>query len=638
MPIPGPSLSDGMPTAPLYTPESGIPAPAQAPGPGILEIIGRMFGGGATAAPTPVAPANPLAAPDWRSPEYAERMKALAAPPIDFREIAQRSPVLSQLIAPAAVPGATTDTKPAEPSITWPSKRPPAPNSQEPVRIGSGRATPENVDPIKAYLPKMIGAESGGRMIPNQAGASSAFGPAQFTDGTWIDTVRESDPQMWQAMGGDRKAVLKLRENPEYHNKMAEAFTRGNAAELTRKGLPVNDASLYAMHFFGRRGGPKVLAAAPDTPIEKIVDAEAISVNPHLRGMTAQGARDWAAKTIGAKSGAAVGGDPFQTPGFVAPSLPAAPTIQALTGVDPAKFDAFRTERVMMAPPLSTGDRITNVLANMAAGASGAKTAADVLLGAGAGAGRGAVQNIAQERGELQRGAEKSSDLNRFFAEVGVRKAGAEAEGKNLQTDAANKTATLDFQVRTAQAKADADTKNAIEEAKSKLDRTRWEAMQEQAVPVSGGMLIARKTPDGKFEGVLQKFDDIYEEAKKIKAMSDVMPGGRDSDIVTAMRYSRLAKDRDDGGYKAAILDDFVEKGWWVNALPKETVAQIDNEAKKGAPLDPTKKEYTEYVNKKRVGLLWNTWAQKPELEKLIVPFMARQGHIGARMMLSPNG
>lgn len=663
MAIPGPSLSDtGMAAPPLFTPESGIPAPAvgQPPQQGLLDILSGIFSRGqAAAAPTPAAPANPFAEapipqgtgggfgglmerilsnvpPEMRQPMTPEQ----AGTPIKIpsagdigRAIAPTGSALGTWLgqgsAQAAVPGATPQA-----DIFWPSQRPAAPNSQAPVRIGSGAPAPTG-DPINTYLARMTKAESGGKMIPNQAGASSAFGPAQFTNGTWIDTVREADPQMWQAMGGDEKAILKLRENPQYHMKMADAFTRGNAAELAKIGVPVTDASLYTMHFFGRGDGPRVLSAAPNTPIEQVVSAASISANPHLKGMTVADAKNWAARTIGASG---PGSDPWGTPGFVAPSLPSAPTMQALRGVDPAAFDKFSTERVMMAPPLSTGERVTNVLANMAAGARGAKTAADVLLGAGMGAGRGATENIAQERSELQRGAEKSSALNRFFAEVGVRKAGAVAEGQNFQVDAANKNATLQHQVATAQAKADADTKNALEEAKSKLDQAKWNAMQEQAVPVSGGMLIARKTADGRLEGVVQKFDDIYEQAKKIKAMSEVMPGGKDNDVVTAMRYAKLKEQRDDGQYRAAILEDFVERGWWVNALPKETVAQIDNEAKKGAPLDPSKPEYKAFVDKKRTGMLWQAWSQKPELEKLIVPFMARQGHIGARMLMTPNG
>jgi hypothetical protein len=158
---------------------------------------------------------------------------------------------------------------------------------------------------IKSYLPKMFGAEGGsenGGMVPNKAGASSAFGPAQFTDGTWIDTVRENDPATFMRLGGNKGAILSLRTNPTYHNQMAEKFTEGNAKAIPA-GVPINDASLYAMHFFGRGAGPKVLAADASTPISQLVGADAIAANPFLKGMNAGEARSWAANAISKKGG-----------------------------------------------------------------------------------------------------------------------------------------------------------------------------------------------------------------------------------------------------------------------------------------------------------------------------------------------
>jgi hypothetical protein len=312
--------------------------------------------------------------------------------------------------------------------------------------------------------------------------------------------------------------------------------------------------------------------------------------------------------------------------------------MQALRGVDPALFDRFSTERVMMAPPLSTGERITNVLANMAAGARGAKTAADVLLGAGAGAGRGATENIAQERGELQRGAEKSSALQRFFAETGVRKGEAEAQGQNFQADAANKTATLQHAVAQAQARADVDTKNAIEEAKSKLDMAKWQAFQPQTTATSGGIVTTARKPDGSTEITFQKLDDIKDQAEKVKNTSAVY--GKGSPMADAVRYNELEKTGNKFSYGYALLDDLVERGWAANALGDKNFKALMDEARKGLPQEMIgKPEYQKLLNDKMTSLLVQQWTQGKLPEEAWLKFMVDKGHVGAMKRLTrPNG
>lgn len=182
---------------------------------------------------------------------------------------------------------------------------PDIPESRAGAQIGTvAGSIPDRQAVIDAYMPRMYGGEGGSRnggMVPNSAGASSAFGPAQFTEGTWLDTVKQYDPATVLRLGSNAK-ILALRNDPTYHKDMARKFTEGNA-DLIPKGVPINDASLYTMHFFGRGAGPKVLTADGSLPLSEVVPSSTISANPQLKGMNVAQARSWAANYINKQKG-----------------------------------------------------------------------------------------------------------------------------------------------------------------------------------------------------------------------------------------------------------------------------------------------------------------------------------------------
>src|SRR5690606_10117289 len=139
---------------------------------------------------------------------------------------------------------------------------------------------PANVDDYGSLL---VALESGGNPSARAAG-STATGLHQFTEGTWLRTVRQAAPA-W-AQGLDDAAVLALRTDPARSAEMELALREVNGAALQRAGLEVDAWSLYAMHHFGEGAGLKFARAAGDTPIHEILSAKAIEANPYLRGKT----------------------------------------------------------------------------------------------------------------------------------------------------------------------------------------------------------------------------------------------------------------------------------------------------------------------------------------------------------------
>jgi hypothetical protein len=440
-------------------------------------------------------------------------------------------------------------------------------------------------DPISSYMGRLYGAESGDRMVPNAAGASSAFGPAQFTKGTWLDTVQQEDPETWRSLGGDSAKVLALRSDPAYHKTMAEAFTRRNAEELTAKGLPVNDTSLYAMHFFGRGDGPKVLAADPTTPLSDIVSGSTISANPQLRGMTAGQAVGWAGKTIGG-GGEAPGGLPSPTQ-YSAPQIGTPPELQALKTRDPASYDRFDALSVVRPPPLSQGDRVTNILAAMAQGAQGAKSIGDFLLGAGGGALSGAAGLSRQQRTEDLRAAEKQSDLDILKAGKGVEKAGAVAEQSSAQINAANTNALNAWHAAVDQAKLDTEAKNKTNEARHKIDLLAFERGEPEVVRDADGLTVYRKGTDGSLTMTNIPSSGAGSMAKRVHDMRKMLDDAgvpKDSSAREPIENSLIATMGYQlggvSGVRAMLLDDLVDKittqGQWKDILPPKVFADLE--------------------------------------------------------------
>lgn len=147
-----------------------------------------------------------------------------------------------------------------------------------------------------ALADSIIGAESGGD--PNATNPnSSASGPGQFIDSTFLDVARKMQPDL---AGKSDAEVLALKTDPQFARQATEYYAQQNQANLAKNGLPVTPGNTYLSHFAGPGGAVKILQADPNASVSDILGPKVVAANPFLKDMTAQGLQAWAAKKMGA--------------------------------------------------------------------------------------------------------------------------------------------------------------------------------------------------------------------------------------------------------------------------------------------------------------------------------------------------
>ena len=90
---------------------------------------------------------------------------------------------------------------------------------------------------------------------------SSATGPAQFLDETWLQLIRAHRPDLFRGRSQDQ--ILELRRDAKVAREITIRFTEKNAEVLRKRGLLVTPGTLYLAHFAGGAGAVAILTA-PD--------------------------------------------------------------------------------------------------------------------------------------------------------------------------------------------------------------------------------------------------------------------------------------------------------------------------------------------------------------------------------------
>lgn len=135
--------------------------------------------------------------------------------------------------------------------------------------------------------------ETGGTVNPNTAKNpnSTATGPDQFVEGTWIDTLRKNAPgliEMTVGRGANlndpavRQRLLALREDEEVSGQLADAYARENTPLLQAAGVEPNPRNLVIAHFLGGAGAARFLKMAqanPNAPATSGLSAAAAQSN-----------------------------------------------------------------------------------------------------------------------------------------------------------------------------------------------------------------------------------------------------------------------------------------------------------------------------------------------------------------------
>lgn len=120
------------------------------------------------------------------------------------------------------------------------------------------------------------GGESNMKNVPNAAGASSAFGPYQITEGTF-NAVKKNIPELKDATFDDFKKDVGKIQTP-----VAEALLAKNQDLLKSAKVPASPLNQYSVWV---SGDTKLASADPKTPIDKVMSEDAVKAN-NLQGKT----------------------------------------------------------------------------------------------------------------------------------------------------------------------------------------------------------------------------------------------------------------------------------------------------------------------------------------------------------------
>ena len=147
---------------------------------------------------------------------------------------------------------------------------------------GDAKLTPTESETL--FLDRLMRAESAGRQYARNR-ASSALGPFQFLETTFLDVVRRNFPAL--ASEKTDVEISALRTDFQVSRDVALIYTRENAAALAAKGKETTAGNLRLAFFAGANGALRVLEAEPDALVSTLLSPAAIAANRFLRNMTA---------------------------------------------------------------------------------------------------------------------------------------------------------------------------------------------------------------------------------------------------------------------------------------------------------------------------------------------------------------
>jgi hypothetical protein len=150
---------------------------------------------------------------------------------------------------------------------------------------------------MEQFLDRLMVAESGGRDDAANP-RSTAVGPFQFIETTWLDVMRRHFPE--DAAKQLPAQLLALRVDRAMARKAAEAFTLDNAAYLQAQGIVATFPNLRLAFLLGPSGAARVLQAPPDMRVAAIVGPAVTKANPFMFGLTAEGLIARSARDIAA--------------------------------------------------------------------------------------------------------------------------------------------------------------------------------------------------------------------------------------------------------------------------------------------------------------------------------------------------
>jgi hypothetical protein len=159
---------------------------------------------------------------------------------------------------------------------------------------GGAPAAAGGASPPTTYAGAVGGAESGNNPTATSP-TSSAAGPDQFINSTWLDEMKTHRPDLTNGLSDQQ--ILAMRTAPPANDpgpssEMTNDYAQDNTPELQQHSIPITPVSLYAAHHFGPGGAVDLYAAEakdPTTPVTSIFPPAVIQANPGLAGQTVGG-------------------------------------------------------------------------------------------------------------------------------------------------------------------------------------------------------------------------------------------------------------------------------------------------------------------------------------------------------------
>lgn len=144
-------------------------------------------------------------------------------------------------------------------------------------RAGAQQLAQQNAIPI-SYLSRVATVESNNRNVPQSVNdTGSAFGPFQFTSGTWRDQITKH-PELG--------LTEQDRFNPAAQGRVAVTFTRDNRDQLqSALGRAPTAGDLLLAHRFGAQGAISLLNSPRGTSVAKVMP-DAAAANPQWQQLT----------------------------------------------------------------------------------------------------------------------------------------------------------------------------------------------------------------------------------------------------------------------------------------------------------------------------------------------------------------
>ncbi|MCB1511274.1 MAG: hypothetical protein KDJ36_10255 [Hyphomicrobiaceae bacterium] len=208
---------------------------------------------------------------------------------------------LGHPVAPVANPKPETPASKLtpKPPVALPAKKPSAKSgSSKSGSAKSGANKSKSGKPamtMAIFLDRLMLAESGGRDDARNP-RSTALGPYQFIEATFINVARRYFTKEVEKL--DDAKLLAFRTNRAFARRVAEAYTRDNAAYLAAAGLKPTFPNLRLAFLLGAGGAIQVLRAKPQTRLIALLSPGVIRANPFMARLTAKGLIARAARDI----------------------------------------------------------------------------------------------------------------------------------------------------------------------------------------------------------------------------------------------------------------------------------------------------------------------------------------------------